>query len=67
MSSEVERYWPEEIVGTGELVVYAEDYATLEAENAKLREECEDLTEENIELKLEIYNLRKQLSETKND
>ena len=37
MSSEVKRYWPEEIVGTGELVVYAEDYAALEAECKILR------------------------------
>lgn len=43
MSSEVSKYWPEEIVGTGELVVYAsdyveleDDYAALEAENARL-------------------------------
>jgi len=28
----VKRYWPEEIVGTGELVVYAQDYDTLHAE-----------------------------------
>lgn len=34
---EVKRYWPEEIVGTGELVVYAEDYAALEAECEHLR------------------------------
>ena len=35
--SKVEPYWPEEIVGTGELVVYAQDYATLEAECSRLR------------------------------
>ena len=37
MSSEVKRYWPEEIVGTGELVVYLQDYAALEAECGRLR------------------------------
>ena len=37
MSSEVKPYWPEEIVGTGELVVYAEDYTALEAECANLK------------------------------
>ena len=38
MNNEVKHYWPEEIVGTGELVVYLQDYAALEAENARLRE-----------------------------
>ncbi len=37
MSSEVKHYWPEEIVGTGELVVYLQDYAALEAECERLR------------------------------
>lgn len=35
--NEVKHYWPEEIVGTGELVVYAQDYAALEAECARLK------------------------------
>ena len=35
--SKVKRYWPEEIVGTGELVVYAQDYAVLEAQCKILR------------------------------
>lgn len=39
--SKVKRYWPEEIVGTGELVVYAQDYAALEAECEGLRERLE--------------------------
>lgn len=42
------------------------DISTFWAENSKLREECEYLTNEDIELKLEIYNLRKQLSKIKN-
>ena len=37
MSEQVKRYWPEEIVGTGELVVYLQDYAALEAENVRLK------------------------------
>ena len=41
--SKVKRYWPEEIVGTGELVVYAQDYAALEAENARLRNSMQRL------------------------
>ena len=34
--SKVKQYWPEEIVGTGELVVYLQDYAALEAKCASL-------------------------------
>ena len=45
MSSEVKHYWPEEIVGTGELVVYLTDYETLEAENARLVERTGYLVE----------------------
>ena len=41
--SEVKRYWPEEIVGTGELVVYAQDYAALEAECERLRQQRDKL------------------------
>ena len=41
--SEVERYWPEEIVGTGELVVYAQDYAALEEEFERLRQQVASL------------------------
>ena len=41
--SEVKRYWPEEIVGTGELVIYAQDYATLEAERDALRQQRDKL------------------------
>lgn len=51
--AEVKRYWPEEIVGTGELVVYEQDYAALEAE-------CEYLANENIELKMLIKSMRQQ-------
>lgn len=39
--SEANHYWPEEIVGTGELVVYLSDYAALEAECERLREALE--------------------------
>lgn len=39
MSSEVKYYWPEEIVGTGELVVYLQDYAALKAERDALAAE----------------------------
>ena len=52
MSSEVSKYRPEEIVGTGELVVYASDYveleancAALEAENARLQSAFDELAE----------------------
>ena len=45
MSNEVKHYWPEEIVGTGELVVYLQDYAALEAENARLVERTGYLVE----------------------
>ena len=41
MSSEVKHYWPEEIVGTGELVVYLQDYAALEAECERLADELD--------------------------
>ena len=36
-TSGAKHYWPEEIVGTGELVVYLSDYATLEAECERLK------------------------------
>ena len=39
MGNDVKHYWPEEIVGTGELVVYLQDYDALEAENARLAED----------------------------
>ena len=38
------------------------DYAALEAECERLRDECEYLANENIELKLLIKNMRQQLS-----
>ena len=41
--SKVKQYWPEEIVGTGELVVYAQDYTALEAENNALRQQLAEL------------------------
>ena len=41
MNNEVKHYWPEEIVGTGELVVYLQDYAALEAECEKLADELD--------------------------
>ena len=34
--NKAKHYWPEEIVGTGELVVYLSDYTALEAERNKL-------------------------------
>ena len=43
--SKVNHYWPEEVVGTGELVVYLSDYAALEAENARLVERTGYLVE----------------------
>ena len=43
MSSEVKHYWPEEIVGTGELVVYLQDYYALEAERDVLRQQRDKL------------------------
>ena len=43
--SKVKRYWPEEIVGTGELVVYAEDYDALRAELAELRDRLDVMTQ----------------------
>ena len=45
MSSEVKHYWPEEIVGTGELVVYLQDYAALEAERDALRQQRDKLAQ----------------------
>ena len=45
MISEVEHYWPEEIVGTGELVVYLQDYAALEAERDALRQQRDKLAQ----------------------
>ena len=63
--SEVKRYWPEEIVGTGELVVYAQDYAALEAERAEqwsLRREAEAKVDTQAaiiaELQAELAKLR---------
>ena len=41
--SEVKHYWPEEVVGTGELVVYLADYAALEAERDALRQQRDKL------------------------
>ena len=43
MNNEVKHYWPEEIVGTGELVVYLQDYAALEAERDALRQQRDKL------------------------
>lgn len=45
--SKVEPYWPEEIVGTGELVVYLSDYVALEAERDKLAKVLEDVEREH--------------------
>ena len=45
--TDVKRYWPEEIVGTGELVVYAQDYAALEAECDKLAKVLGDVEREH--------------------
>ena len=42
--------------------VESEDYAALEAECERLREECEYLANENIELKMLIKNMRQQFS-----
>ena len=44
MGSEVKHYWPEEIVGTGELVVYLQDYAALKVENARLQNALLEVT-----------------------
>ena len=59
--SEVERYWPEEIVGTGELVVYAQDYAALEAERDTLRQQRDKLAEVlgNVEREHELLRRMK--------
>lgn len=65
--SEVKHYWPEEIVGTGELVVYLADYAALEAERDELRQQLTELdaTVERLEagiprLQEQAYQARKQ-------
>ena len=42
--SEVKHYWPEEIVGTGELVVYLSDYAALEEEFERLKNSLLEIT-----------------------
>ena len=42
--SKVKHYWPEEIVGTGELVVYAQDHAALEAQCERLRKQVAALS-----------------------
>ena len=47
---------------TTQEVVLTRDYAALEAECERLRDECEYLANENIELKLLIKNMRQQLS-----
>lgn len=47
--SEVKHYWPEEIVGTGELVVYLADYAALEAERDELRQQLAERDAEIME------------------
>jgi len=54
---EVKHYWPEEIVGTGELVVYLNDYAALEAELATVKKVAYgnmELLEENAKLRAEL-------------
>jgi len=65
MSSEVKRYWPEEIVGTGELVVYLQDYAALEAECEKLRKEKSARQALSIQLIDEARALRAELAAIK--
>ena len=45
MSEQVKHYWPEEIVGTGELVVYLQDYAALEVERDALRQQRDKLAQ----------------------
>lgn len=54
MSSEVKHYWPEEIVGTGEIVVYLQDYAALEAECERLRGEACELNQRREALALRV-------------
>lgn len=51
--SEVRRHWPEELVGTGELVVYLSDYAALGAELAKLEAAMPRLMQANYDLRQE--------------
>ena len=42
--SEVRHYWPEEVAGTDELVVYLSDYADLEAECERLKNSLLEIT-----------------------
>ena len=42
--SKVKQYWPEDIVGTGELVVYAQDYTALEGECERLKNSLLEIT-----------------------
>ena len=65
MSSEVKHYWPEEIVGTGELVVYLQDYAALEAECERLRIEKSARQALSIQLIDEARALRAELAAIK--
>ena len=65
MSSEVKHYWPEEIVGTGELVVYLQDYAALEAECERLRREKSARQALSIQLIDEARALRAELAAIK--
>ena len=61
MSSEVKHYWPEEVVGTGELVVYLQDYAALEAERDALRQQRDKLAQVlgNVEREHELIRQMK--------
>ncbi|MDV5861339.1 hypothetical protein QM298_10510 [Pseudomonas mendocina] len=67
----VKRYWPEEIVGTGELVVYAQDYdalqSRLDAEQvgaAKLATKCVTLVNEAAYLRQQLSERNAVLRET---
>ena len=71
MSEQVKRYWPEEIVGTGELVVYAQDYDALQsridaeqAGAAKLATKCVTLVNEAAYLRQKLSERNAVLRET---
>ena len=57
----VEPYWPEEIVGTGELVVYLADYVALEAECERLANELRRQGEQLVESMHEKHRIRAEL------
>ena len=60
MNTEVKRYWPEEIVGTGELVVYLQDYYALEAERDALRQQRDALRQQRDKLAQVLGNVERE-------